>query len=172
MSCGRMKVRGSLSLLQGISPTQGSNPGLPHRRWISHQLSHLGSPFEMPRIDKLIETERLGRDLDSRPSRGNCATSLVPIHSVRHSCPGLLYFPSLLPFPFFPPYSCLLPSLPPFFLCFKIFIFVYLFIWLHQALSCGKWDLVPRPGMEPSPLLWEPRILATGSPGKSPFLCF
>jgi len=30
----------SLSLLQGISPTQGSNPGLPHCRWILYQLSH------------------------------------------------------------------------------------------------------------------------------------
>ena len=35
---------GSLSLLQGIFPTQGSNPGLPHRRWILYQLSHKGSP--------------------------------------------------------------------------------------------------------------------------------
>ena len=25
---------GSLSLLQGLLPTQGSNPGLPHCRWI------------------------------------------------------------------------------------------------------------------------------------------
>ena len=31
---------GSLSLLQGIFPTQGSNPGLPHRRRILYQLSH------------------------------------------------------------------------------------------------------------------------------------
>ena len=36
--------RGSLSLLQGISPTQGSNPGLPHCRQILYQLSHQGSP--------------------------------------------------------------------------------------------------------------------------------
>ena len=33
----------SLSLLQGIFPTQGSNPGLPHCGWILYQLSHLGS---------------------------------------------------------------------------------------------------------------------------------
>ena len=31
---------GSLSLLQGIFPTQGSNPGLLHCRWILYQLSH------------------------------------------------------------------------------------------------------------------------------------
>ena len=33
---------GSLSLLQGIFPTQGSNPGLPYCRWILYQLSHKG----------------------------------------------------------------------------------------------------------------------------------
>ena len=35
---------GSLSLLQGIFPTQGSNPGVPHCRRILYQLSHKGSP--------------------------------------------------------------------------------------------------------------------------------
>ena len=34
----------SLSLLQGIFPTQGLNPGLPHCKWIFYQLSHKGSP--------------------------------------------------------------------------------------------------------------------------------
>ena len=35
---------GTLSLLQGIFSTQISNPGLPHYRQISYQLSHKGSP--------------------------------------------------------------------------------------------------------------------------------
>ena len=35
----------SLSLLQGIFPTLGSNPGLPHCRRILYQLSHKGSPM-------------------------------------------------------------------------------------------------------------------------------
>ena len=35
---------GSLSLLQGIFPTQGSNPGLPNCRQVFYQLSHKGSP--------------------------------------------------------------------------------------------------------------------------------
>ena len=35
---------GSLSFLQGIFPTQGSNPDLPHCRQILYQLSHEGSP--------------------------------------------------------------------------------------------------------------------------------
>ena len=34
----------SLSLLQGIFPTQGMNSGLPHCRQILYQLSHKGSP--------------------------------------------------------------------------------------------------------------------------------
>ena len=34
---------GSLSLLQGIFPTQGSNPGLPHWGRTLYQMSHLGS---------------------------------------------------------------------------------------------------------------------------------
>ena len=35
---------GSCSLLQGIFPTQGLNPGLPHCQQILYQLSHKGSP--------------------------------------------------------------------------------------------------------------------------------
>ena len=34
----------SLSLLQGIFPTQGLNPGVLNCRWILYQLSHKGSP--------------------------------------------------------------------------------------------------------------------------------
>ena len=33
----------SLSLLQGIFPTQASNPGLSHGRWILYPLSHRGN---------------------------------------------------------------------------------------------------------------------------------
>ena len=36
--------RGRCSLLQGIFPIQGLNPGLPHCRWILYQLSYQGSP--------------------------------------------------------------------------------------------------------------------------------
>ena len=35
---------GSLSLLQGVFPTQGLNPGLPHCRRILYQVSHKESP--------------------------------------------------------------------------------------------------------------------------------
>ena len=43
-SPGQNTGMGSLSLLQGIFPTQGSNPGFPHCRWILSQLSHKGNP--------------------------------------------------------------------------------------------------------------------------------
>ena len=39
----------SFSLFQGIFPTQGSNPCLPHCRWILYQLSHQESPGEKER---------------------------------------------------------------------------------------------------------------------------
>ena len=35
----------NLSLLQRIFPTQGSNPGVMHCRWILYQLSHKGRPL-------------------------------------------------------------------------------------------------------------------------------
>ena len=41
------------------------------------------------------------------------------------------------------------------------------------GLSWGMWGLVPWRGIEPGPLHWEQRVLATGPPGKSPkFLIF
>ena len=43
-SLGQSTGVGSLSLLRGIFPTHGLNPGLPHWRWIVYQLNHKGSP--------------------------------------------------------------------------------------------------------------------------------
>ena len=59
----------SLSLLQGIFPTQRSNPGLPHCRWILYQLSHKGSWYFTVgliyfslRTDQHICVEKLSED--------------------------------------------------------------------------------------------------------------
>ena len=41
---GKTIGAGCHAFLQGIFPTRGSNPGLPHCRWIFNQLSHKGSP--------------------------------------------------------------------------------------------------------------------------------
>ena len=48
----------SLSLLQGIFPTQGSNSGLPHCRRILYQLSYQGSPVYSYKYKK-------GKDCDA-----------------------------------------------------------------------------------------------------------
>ena len=47
-----------------------------------------------------------------------------------------------------------------------------LFIWLHLdgIFSWSMWDLVPWPGIEPGPLQWKLRVLATGPAGKSPHI--
>ena len=49
---------GCHALLQGIFPTEGSNPGLPHCRWILNHLSSQGSP--LCRILEFNLTETLG----------------------------------------------------------------------------------------------------------------
>ena len=43
---------GTLSLLHGIFPTQGSKPGLLHSGWILYQLSHKGSPSVVKPLTK------------------------------------------------------------------------------------------------------------------------
>ena len=44
-SPGKNTGVGGQALLQGIFPTQGSNPGLTHCSQILYHLSHQGSPF-------------------------------------------------------------------------------------------------------------------------------
>ena len=46
-SAGNNTGVGSCSFLQGILPTQGSNPGLPHCRWILYRLSHDRGPRKL-----------------------------------------------------------------------------------------------------------------------------
>ena len=46
---------GSCSLLRGIFPTQGSNLGLLHCRWIIYHLSHQGGPVERRRQVILLQ---------------------------------------------------------------------------------------------------------------------
>ena len=55
-------------------------------------------------------------------------------------------------------------------------IFIYLAVLSLSCSMCtlsyGMWDLVPWPGIEPGPLQWEGRVLATGPPGKSSLILF
>ena len=54
-SPGQNTEVGSLSLLQGIFPTQGSNPGFLHCRRILYQLSHKGSPNTLEHTLKMVK---------------------------------------------------------------------------------------------------------------------
>ena len=55
-SLGQNTGVGSLSLLQGMFPTQGSNPGLPHCGQILYQPSHQGSASEDRSKTSLLES--------------------------------------------------------------------------------------------------------------------
>ena len=73
---------GSLSLLQGIFPTRGSSPGLPHCRRILYQLSHKGSLSQ--RRGTIVQ--QLGTALRGRPRR--------PLHQLSAGSTGLCYITS------------------------------------------------------------------------------
>ena len=48
---------------------------------------------------------------------------------------------------------------------------IYLFLYLAAlGLSCCMWDLISWRGMEPKPLHWEWKVLATGLPRKFPYI--
>ena len=51
-------------LLQGIFPTQGSNPDLPHCRQILYRLSHKGSPTVV--LGELQKIKKAGIELQRR----------------------------------------------------------------------------------------------------------
>ena len=62
-SPGKNTRVGSRSLFQGIFPTQGSNPGLPHCRGILYRLSHqriLKGNFQMPPTTGPLKTPSQG----------------------------------------------------------------------------------------------------------------
>ena len=59
-SPGKNTGVGCHALLQGICPTLGLNPGLPHCRQIIYHLSHQGSPsFRLPRFTRFTRFTRL-----------------------------------------------------------------------------------------------------------------
>ena len=64
-SPGQSTGVGSQSLLQGIFPIQGLNPGLPHCRWILYHLNYQ----ERPRKSKIGKWESMRRTLETK---GNC----------------------------------------------------------------------------------------------------
>ena len=73
---------GSRSLLQGIFPTQGLNPGLPHCRWILYHLSHQGRHSIPPLIQSHFPYSCTSVDPEGKPSklsaRKSLSQSLIP----------------------------------------------------------------------------------------------
>ena len=53
---GKITGVGCHALLQGIFPTQGLNPGLPHCRWILYHLSHQGSLYSCTKVRNDCQT--------------------------------------------------------------------------------------------------------------------
>ena len=72
---------GSLSLLQRIFPTQGSNPCLPHCRWILYQLSHKRSP-------RILEWVAYPFSSGSSPPRNQTRVSCIAGRFFTKSCQG------------------------------------------------------------------------------------
>ena len=75
---------GSLSLLQEILPTQGSNPGLPCCGQILYQLSHRGSPrilewVAYPLLQQIFLTQ------ESNQGLLDCKATIIKINSKKSS---------------------------------------------------------------------------------------
>ena len=70
-------------LLQGIFPTQGPSPGLPHRRRILHHLSHQGSPSTTAASSKLMCVTWLVLSNSLRPRGLQLIRLLCPWNSPR-----------------------------------------------------------------------------------------
>ena len=82
-SLGQNTGVGSLSLLQGFFPTQGSNPGLLHSRWILYQLSHKGSP-------RILEWVAYSFSSGSSQFRNWTGVSCIASGFFTNSCQGSL----------------------------------------------------------------------------------
>ena len=83
-SLGQNTGMGSLSLLQGIFPTQGSNPGLPHCKQILYQLSHQGSPTEV----KHKSPNMMRENLINRPCVSLTLNVIAPLLTRKKEEPG------------------------------------------------------------------------------------
>ena len=133
---------GSLALLQGIFPTQGSNPGLPHCRQILYQLSHHLIFFWW--IDHFI-------------TQWWPSLSLWQVLTLlsKHSTPALLWLQFALNIFFHAStFMCVFNIKVNLSLFFKMRMWLsWVLVWHWGSLlfSCGLWDLAPWPGTEPEP---------------------
>ena len=112
---------GSLSLLQGIFPTQESSPGLPHCRRILYQLSHKGNQactefqtgtkvlrsqwweIRMGCQDRVVTAFLLSPERDKAAHlQGRWKAERVPMRAGREDC----CLGGVIPLPFRPPHPC------------------------------------------------------------------
>ena len=70
----------SLSLLQGIFPTQGLNPGLPHCRRILNQVSHKRSSFSSVQFSRSVMSNSLWPH-ESQHARPPCPSPTPRVYS-------------------------------------------------------------------------------------------
>ena len=89
---------GSFSLLWGIFPTQGSNPGLLHCRWLLYQLSHKGSPW--------LQTERLNNNKQFVKMRDSLKRSFKRSFIICQNTRSLFFFKQSLYKLFSKPSAC------------------------------------------------------------------
>ena len=95
-SLGQNTGLGSLSHLQGIFPTQVSNPGLPHCSWILYQLSHQGSPRILEWVGSLSLLQQIFPTQESKPGFLHCRQILYQL-SYQGSPKDMLPWPGIEP---------------------------------------------------------------------------
>ena len=89
-SPGKNTRVGCHSLLQGIFPTQVSNPGLLHCRWILYRLSHQGTPITSKEALRNGKWKLSGKWPNSLPFRwGTLQSTYYPSLPGAHSGRGL-----------------------------------------------------------------------------------
>ena len=82
---------GSFSILQGIFPTEGSNPGLLHCRQILYQLNHKGSPLKNKTKNKTKQKTELASTVYVQSSLRNLPSRLTLQNAIFD--PPCMFFP-------------------------------------------------------------------------------
>ena len=147
----------SLSLLQETFPSQGSNSGLSHCRWILYQLSHKGSPrlewvaypFSSGSPDTGIELGSPALQVGSLPTELSREALLLALLNLIKILSFFFFLPSVTYF-IFVINLCLYVELLQFcgvrsffFLKFILFFKIYYNFFLHLFLVCFSYYTFP-----------------------------
>ena len=138
------------ALLQGILPTQGLNPGLPHCRQILYHLSHQRSPiwyFSSANFSRSVVSNSL-RPHELQHARPLCPSPIPGVHS--NSCPSSQWCHPAISSSVIPFSSCpqSLPASEP-------FPMSQLFTWGGQRIGVSvSASVLPKNTQDWSPLGW------------------